>query len=160
MPVPLPVPHPATDPRPELTSALVAEAAKKSRVCWLSYEHAGGAVHERLVWHVWHDDALVVLSGEPGQQLDGARRLTAVEVTMRSKDTGGRLLRWAGRAEVVAPDEASWEPYAAALLGVRLNLPDPAAALSDWRERCTILRIAPAVVPAVAAGDGRSGPLP
>lgn len=154
------MPHPTTDPPPELTSALVAEAARKSRVCWLSYEYAGGAVHERLLWHGWHDDALVVLLGEPGQQLDGADQVTQVEVTMRSKDTGGRLLSWAGRAEVVDPEDPSWEQHAAALLGVRLNLPDPAAALIAWRERCTILRITPAVVPAVAADATGSGPLP
>lgn len=139
-------PHQSDERSPELAAALVAEAARKSRVCWLSYEYAGGAVHDRLVWHVWHDGALVVLSGDPGQRLTELHRLgpeARVGVTMRSKDTGGRLVTWTGRAEVVAPEDERWEQHAAALLGVRLNLLDPAAALRTWRESCTVLRVTP-----------------
>ena len=158
---PVQVARPDPVPEPVLLAALVAEAARKSRVCWLSYEYAGGAERERLVWHVWHEDALVVLLGEPaGQQLPGAHRAGLVEVTMRSKDTGGRLLSWTARARVVDPAEASWERHAAALLGVRLNLPDPAAALSAWRASCTVLRLEPVLAPAVAPPEGEPGALP
>jgi hypothetical protein len=137
---------PVPDLEPALHAALVAESARKSRVCWISYEYAGGGVHDRLVWHVWHDDALVLLSGEPGQLLEGLDRLdddSRVRVTMRSKDTGGLLVTWTGVPRVVAPDDESWDGHAAAILGVRLNLPDPAAALGVWRESGTVLRVAP-----------------
>jgi hypothetical protein len=129
----------------ELLPSLVAEAARKSRVCWLSW--AGGP--PRLVWHVWYDDALVVLSGDDGQVLPGLGESGTVEVTMRSKDTGGRLVTWSGSVEVVAPEDVSWDPSAAALLGVRLNVADPAAALAAWRSTGTIVRI----VPSVATGE-------
>jgi hypothetical protein len=132
--------------RPELAAALVSEAARKSRVCWLSYSVGVDGERDRLVWHVWHDDALVVLSGDDGQQLAGLDALpdgSRVEVTMRSKDTGGRLVTWSGSAEIVAPQDERWEGHAGALLGVRLNLRDPVAALARWRESCTVLRVTP-----------------
>jgi len=131
------------------TSALAAEAGKKSRVCWLSYRHPGGEVRDRLVWHAWHDDAVVVVLGEPGQELPGTERLApagpvdTAEVTMRAKDTGGRLLTWRAAVEVVAPDQDRWEEHARALLAVRLNLTDPAQALERWRRSGTVVRLTP-----------------
>lgn len=150
-----------------LLRSLVAESAKKSRVCWLSWP---GSPQPRLVWHAWYDDALLVLSGDdqvlPGidsvaassnrTDPDGTDPGGTVEVTMRSKDTGGRLVTWTGKVEVVDPASGSWDESAAALLGVRLNLPDPAAALAGWRESATIVRIAPVD----ATGEKEAGPLP
>lgn len=115
-------------------------------MCWLSYSSADGAEQDRLVWHVWHDDALVVLSGDDGQHLAGAAGLgdeDTASVTMRSKDTGGRLVTWTGRVQVVAAEDERWEGHVRALLGVRLNLADSAAATARWRETCTILRVTP-----------------
>ena len=121
-------------------------------MCWLSWD----ARPARLVWHVWYDDALVVLSGDDGQQLTGLGDSATAEVTMRSKDTGGRLVVWSGDVEVVDPEDESWDGLAAALVGVRLNLPDPAAAVEEWRARGTIVRLRPSV----ATEDVESGPLP
>jgi hypothetical protein len=135
------------DPAPDLVPALVAEAAKKSRVCWLSYEYAGTAHRERLVWHVWHDDALVVLSGDTGQVLDGIGAVERVDVTLRSKDTGSRLLTWTGKVARVEPGTAGWDAHAAALLGVRLNLADPQGTLERWRTDATVVRISPVPLP-------------
>ena len=133
---------------PELVLALVAESAKKSRVCWLTLSGGdasatGPSRPPRLVWHAWYDGALVVLSGED-QRLPGLDSATTAEVVMRSKDTGARLLGWTGTVEVVDPDDERWEAHAAALLAVRLNLPDPAAALDAWRADATVVRIVPA----------------
>jgi hypothetical protein len=136
----------------DLLPALVAESARKSRVCWLSW--AGR--RPRLVWHVWYDDALVVLSGDGDQVLTGIATSGDVEVTMRSKDTGGRLVTWTGSVRVVDPHDESWDGHAAALLGVRLNLPDPDAAREAWRSTGTIVRIHPVV----ATGEQDPGPLP
>ena len=143
----------AADPRSGFAQALTVESAKKSRVCWLTWSGSGPP---RLVWHVWHDGALVVLAGDPDQLLPGLAESATAEVTMRSKDTGGRLLTWTGLVEVVEPGSAAWDEHAAALLGVRLNLPDPAAALDDWRARGTVVRIAPVVL----REDPPVGPLP
>ncbi len=146
---------PASAPPQSLVGALVAEAAKKSRVCWLSWSGVRGGEEPRLVWHGWYDGALVVLSGDE-QQLDGIGSSATVEVVMRSKDTGGRLVGWTGSVTVVDPAAGSWDDHAAVLLGVRLNLPDPAAALARWRETATIVRIAPVD----ATEESESGPLP
>jgi hypothetical protein len=140
-----------------LLRSLVAESAKKSRVCWLSWP---GSPQPRLVWHAWYDDALLVLSGDDqvlaGIDAAGVDPVATVEVTMRSKDTGGRLVAWTGSIEVVDPASGSWDESAAALLGVRLNLPDPAAALAGWRDHATIVRI----TPVDATEEQGGGPLP
>lgn len=133
---------------PELLPALVAEAARKSRVCWLSYDHPGGRVAERLVWHQWYDEALLVLSDPTDQPLEGLAGAEVVTVTMRAKDGGTRLVTWTGEAAVVPPEGASWEPHATALLQVRLNLADPAATLARWRQEATVLRVAPTTLSA------------
>ena len=146
----------AADSRPGFALALATESAKKSRVCWLTWSGAAQDDRPRLVWHVWYDGALVVLSGDGDQRLPGLEDSSTAEVTMRSKDTGGRVLTWTGAVEVVDPGSASWDQHAAALLGVRLNLPDPAAALERWRATCTVVRIAPVD----ATEDPPVGPLP
>ena len=128
----------------ELVAALAAEAARKSRVSWVAWR----AHPPRLVWHVWHDGALVVLSGED-QPLTGIEAATTAAVVMRSKDTGGQLVRWTGSVEVVDPGTERWDEHAAALVAVRLNLTDPAAALAEWRAGATIVRL----VPVDAAGQ-------
>jgi hypothetical protein len=150
----------------EPSPALVVEVARRSRVCWLSYEYDGGRrVVDRLAWCVWHEEALVVLSergteGAPAehgpagdgaagdgagtaQVLPGLDRARAVEVAMRSRDNGALLLRWTGTVEVVRPGTPAWEDHATALLGVRLNLPDPAAAGRAWAERGAVVRVRP-----------------
>jgi hypothetical protein len=65
------------------------------------------------------------------------------DVVMRSKDTGGRLVSWTGSVEPVDPTDPRWDAHAAALLAVRLNLPDPAQALAQWRTTATIVRLTP-----------------
>ena len=141
-------------PAPEgFLPSLVAEAAKKSRVCWLSWLGSG---QPRLVWHAWYDEALVVLSAAGEQVLPGLAGAGTVEVTMRSKDTGAHLVSWTGSVEVVDPGTQRWDPHAAALLAVRLNLPDPTAARETWRTAGTGMRIAPVV----ATGEPGPGPLP
>ena len=134
-----------------LVPALVAESARKSGVCWVGWDGRP----PRLVWHAWYDGALVVLSGED-QELPGIESATTAEVVMRSKDTGALLVSWTGSVHVVDPASESWDGHAAALLGVRLNLPDPATSLRDWRTGATVVRIDPA-----DTGEQRGpGPLP
>jgi hypothetical protein len=128
---------------------LIQEAARKSAVCWVGYRHADGVVTDRLVWHVWHDGAVVVLAGDTGQPLEGLPRATGAEVTMRSKDTRQRLVTWPARVEVVEPGTEQWDAHAAALAAARLNLPDPAAAVESWRTdpACSVVRLDPLPLP-------------
>jgi hypothetical protein len=128
---------------PDLVAHLVAEAARKSAVCWVGYRHPGGVVADRLVWHVWHDGAVVVLAGDRGQELDGLAHAEEAEVTLRSKDTRARLVSWTAPVSVVEPGTDEWEAHAAALVAARLNLPDPAAAVERWRTGCSVVRLNP-----------------
>jgi hypothetical protein len=142
-----------TPPGPEPT-ALFAECARRSAVCWLSWEQEGSAgrpgTRDRLVWHAWYDGAVLVVDGDGAQCLPGLAAASAATATMRSKDTGGRVLGCAVAVHVVAPDDPEWEAQARALLAVRLNAPDAEATLEAWRTRATVLRLVPrpAVVPA------------
>ncbi len=119
-------------------SALIAELARKTGVSWV--RHAGRA---HAVWHVWHDDALCVVSGGDEQPLpdieDGAR----VEVVLRSKDNGGRQVTWVGTASVVRPGSEHWDPVTSALVPGRLNTPDLATTADGWADTSVVRRIVP-----------------
>ena len=121
-----------------LTAALTAELGKKTAVCWLRYDG-----RDHAAWHVWLDDALYVVSGGDEQPLPGIEDLTSLEVVMRSKENGGRLLTWVAEVSVVRPDDERWEPVTAALVAGRLNLDDLATAAAGWAERSVVSRIVP-----------------
>lgn len=122
--------------------ALIAELAKKTDVSWLSYS---GATH--AAWHVWVDlgdaGALYVVSGGTEQPLPGIADVDRVEVTMRSKENGGRLVTWVAEASAVHPDDELWAPVTAALVSDRLNLPDLATAAAGWAQTSRVTRLAP-----------------
>lgn len=130
---------------PALTKALIAELAKKTGVCWLRYGAApgAGAAPSHAVWHLWYDDALYVVSGGDEQPLPGIEDADRVEVTMRSKENGGRLVTWVGRRTEVRPEDEPWEPVTAALVGGRLNLEDLGTAARTWAQRSVVSRIVP-----------------
>jgi hypothetical protein len=126
-----------------VTTALVAELGKKTGVCWLRYDG-----REHAAWHVWFDDGtapagLAVVSGGPEQPLPGLDEVETVEVVMRSKESGGRLLVWVGAVEPVAPGDPLWGPVTEALAGQRLNLPDLATAADIWAEQSRVVRVVP-----------------
>ena len=119
-------------------TALIAELAKKTGVCWLRYD---GRTH--AAWHAWVSDALFVVSGGPEQPLPGIEEQTRVEVVMRSKENGGRLVTWVGSTSVVHPGDEAWAPATAALVTGRLNLDDPATTPDLWAQQSVVTRIAP-----------------
>ncbi|HYO41473.1 MAG TPA: hypothetical protein VER39_17655 [Nocardioidaceae bacterium] len=127
-----------SDLGPDVTLELVAELARRTGVCWVRAAGRSGPV-----WHVWSDGALCLVSGGAEQPLadidDGAR----VEVVMRSKDTGGRVLTWVGTASVVRPEDEEWASTTAALVEKRLNLRSPATAADDWARDSVVRRIVP-----------------
>jgi len=123
--------------------ALLEEAGKKSAMLWLAAEPGGRAY---AAWHVWVDGAALVVSGGLEQKmpvldlLDADRRIL---VTLRSKDTWGRLVTWIGHAETIAPDDEAWLPAATELHAKRLNAPDGEAQPDRWRRESVITRIVP-----------------
>lgn len=127
-------------------TALIAELGKKTGVCWLRYDAAGdqpGAGRPRPAWHVWYDDALHLVAGGREQPLPGLAQADRVEVTMRSKDSGGRLVTWVGRPSVVRPDEEAWQGATDALVADRLNLEDLATAKDEWAAHSVVIRLDP-----------------
>lgn len=127
------------------TTALVAELGKKTGVCWLRYDDpdSGGPARTRAAWHVWYDDALHLVAGGEEQPLPGLDEVDRVEVTMRSKENGGRLLTWVGRVSVVSPDDEAWDEVTTALVADRLNLDDLSTAKDDWAAHSVVLRVDP-----------------
>lgn len=135
------------------TTALIAELGKKTSVCWLRYDQPGaaassggsgrGAAPARAVWHTWYDDALHLVAGGTEQPLPGIAEADRVEVTMRSKENGGRLVTWVGRPTVVRPGDASWDAVTDALVSDRLNLDDLGTAKDEWAAHSVVLRVDP-----------------
>lgn len=129
------------------TTALIAELGKKTGVCWLRYDdgtvHQGATLPSRPAWHVWYDDALHVVAGGDEQPLPWLEEADRVEVTMRSKESGGRLMTWVGRVSVVSPTDDAWDDVTTALVADRLNLEDLSTAKDTWARDSVVMRIDP-----------------
>ncbi|MEV5977849.1 hypothetical protein [Streptomyces sp. NPDC052114] len=122
-----------------LGRALIEEATKKSGLIWV--EGTGPA---RALWHVWHEGAAHLVGDGPGEQplpglVDGER----AEVTVRSKDKGGRVVAWTAVVSELAPRSEEWEAAVAELKGKRLNAVDAERVTERWAEQCRVLRLAP-----------------
>ncbi|MFF9866109.1 hypothetical protein ACF1G0_11890 [Streptomyces sp. NPDC013953] len=126
-------------PETLLDQALVEEATKKSGLIWVRGE--GPA---RAVWHVWHDGAAHLLGDGPGEQpLPGLVDGATAEVTVRSKDKGGRIVAWTAAVSELAPGSEAWQAAAAELKGKRLNAPDAETMTERWARECRLLRLDP-----------------
>ncbi|MEU1704877.1 hypothetical protein ABZ478_05660 [Streptomyces sp. NPDC005706] len=132
-----------------LDQALVEEATKKSGLIWVRGADAPAA---RALWHVWHEGAVCLVGDGPGEQpLTGLADGGSAEVTVRSKDKGGRLVTWRATVSEPAPGSPEWETAVAELKGKRLNAPDGEEMPARWARECRVLRLVPA---------GTSLPLP
>ncbi|EST32387.1 hypothetical protein [Streptomyces roseochromogenus] len=129
--------------------ALIEEAAKKSGLIWV---RGAGSPAARALWHVWHEGAVCLVGGGPGEQpLEGLVDGGSAEVTVRSKDKGGRLVTFPATVSELPAGSAEWEAAVAELKGKRLNAPDGEQMPARWARECRVLRLAPA---------GSSVPLP
>ena len=96
---------------------------------------------------MWHDDgdergtgpAAYVVSGPGEQSLPWLP--DEVELVLRSKDTGGRLLAVHATAREVTPEDAGWDAAVEVLRPERLNAVGDVA--QRWRESCTIHVLTP-----------------
>lgn len=131
-----------------LDQALVEEATKKSGLVWVQ----GPGVAARALWHVWHEGAACLVGDGPGEQpLPGLADGAAAEVTVRSKDKGGRLVTWTATVVELAPESEAWRAAVAELKGKRLNAPDGEAMTGRWARECRVVRLEP---------TGTTAPLP
>lgn len=131
-----------------LGQALVEEATKKSGLIWVKGPH----VPARALWHVWHEGAACVVGDGPGEQpLPGLVDGAAAEVTVRSKDKGGRLVSWTARVVELPSGSEAWQAAVGDLKGKRLNAPDGEAMTDRWARECRVLRLEP---------TGSTAPLP
>ncbi|MCP9990931.1 MULTISPECIES: hypothetical protein [Streptomyces] len=141
-----------------LDRALIEEASKKSGLIWVE----GPGVPARPLWHVWHEGAACVVGDGPGEQpLTGLADGTRAEVTVRSKDKGGRLVTWTAAVRELASGSEEWTAAVDGLKGKRLNAPDGEAMPERWARECRVLRLEPTgVTGALPDGDLSAAPLP
>ena len=155
-------------PEPDFDAALIEEAAKKSALVWLTpaglptKAEAAHPAGPQAVWHVWHDGAVTIVAGGTEQPLPlWALPGRVVEVTIRSKDQGGRLISFLSQVELVAPGTPEWGAAAEALHAERLNLAEGDRYQQRWATESALLRLRPlggAVAP--EGGSGAAHPLP
>jgi hypothetical protein len=126
-----------------VVTALIAELGKKTSVCWLRYSVWGDPPTDHTVWHVWHDDALLLVSEGMEQPLPFIGEAEWVEVTMRSKDNGGRLVTWVGTPTRILPTSEAWEASVAALASARLSIPSLSQTPKLWATSSVVTRIEP-----------------
>ncbi|MGW6983150.1 hypothetical protein ACWGE1_27570 [Streptomyces sp. NPDC054932] len=138
-----------------LDLALVEEATKKSGLIWV---RGGGA--DRALWHAWVEGAAHVLGDGPGEQpFPGLADGATAEVTVRSKDKGGRLVAWTATVRELPPRGEEWAAAVAELKGKRLNAPDSEEMTERWARECRLLRLEPESVSALPAGSLAAAPL-
>ncbi|MER7127728.1 hypothetical protein [Streptosporangium saharense] len=114
---------------------VIEEGARKSGILWLSLDR------QRLAWHVWHDGAIYLVTGGGEQDLPRLAGAERVQVTLRSKDNGARLVVFEAAVEVV--DQAAFPEAVAALAKERLNAPDAANLTARWATDSTVVRLTP-----------------
>ncbi|MEV5147830.1 hypothetical protein [Streptomyces sp. NPDC052727] len=124
-----------------LDRALIEEAAKKSGLIWV---RGAGVPAARALWHVWHEGAVCVVGDGPGEQpLEGLADAGSAEVSVRSKDKGGRLVTFAVTVSELPSGSPEWEAAVAELKGKRLNAPDAERMPARWARECRVLRLTP-----------------
>ena len=127
-----------------LDRALVEESAKKSGLVWVSTGSGAGSGGDRAVWHVWHEGAVEVVGEGAEQPLHGWAPGDTVTVTVRSKDTWGRLLAWPARVEELPAGGPEWTAAVEELKAKRLNSPDFGTVTERWARESRVLRFVPA----------------
>ena len=118
-------------------SALTTEALNKSAMLWLRVD-----AHERLTWFATGtgdlEGQVLLVSG--GLEADLGPLPEQLEIILRSKGDGGRLLTLRARAQQIEPANPLWDETANAVLGKRLNA--PADLTASWHQESTLWALA------------------
>jgi hypothetical protein len=134
-------PTPDSAAPPVDVAKLTAEAASKSGLLWVRVPSGDSFP----VWHVWHDPGsdgapvAYVVSGPGEQYLPWLPE--EVELVLRSKDTGGRLVTRRATARQLDPSAPEWTTAAELLRPERLNA--TGEVVDRWRETCTLHALTP-----------------
>ncbi|HET7329004.1 MAG TPA: hypothetical protein VFJ14_17160 [Nocardioidaceae bacterium] len=121
-------------------TALVAEAMKKTGICWVRW---AGDARDHPVWHLWRDGAAYVVAGPGEQPLPGAETAESATVIARTKDSRARLIVWEAAVSRLLPGSPEWEEVVGLLQADRLNLADPDQVAQRWAAECSIVRLSP-----------------
>ena len=121
-------------------TALAHEGLRTSSVVWLTLP---GSRQPRIAWHVWHDDAALVIHGGSEQQLPGLDQLQRVEFCVRSSHSGALLVRGIASAHTLSASDPGWAAAAAALHAHRQSPTDGGLQPSRWAAQCTLTCLVP-----------------
>lgn len=127
------------------STALLAEAANKSAIMWIDIP----GDRSFSVWYAWDRDRFYVVSGEGEQLL--APLPEVVQLILRSKDSGGRLLTVTATAHLLQPHTDSWQIATDALAAERLNATDDVR--TRWAEAGSVYALHPFGPPLAAPGS-------
>jgi hypothetical protein len=133
-------------------AALVAEACNKSNALWV---RPIDSMRYHLVWHAWRSPVIYLVHGAEEQTLPPLK--DRVEVVVRSKDSGARLVAFAARADALPSSDPEWQVAADALSAARLNTTVSDPRHDRWASEVLITRLTPVQLVSVGAGDDNSG---
>ena len=126
-----------------LSQALVAEACGKSAMVWLRMP---GSRRSHAAWHVWADGAVHLVTGggeQPLTDLPGLVDGAEVDVLVRSKDNGSRLVAFRTVVSDVRPGDDRWDTVVPLLHAKRLNAADGEQQPARWARESRVLRLEP-----------------
>jgi hypothetical protein len=121
-------------------AALLEEACRKTGLVWITLPALGAP---RPAWHVWADGAVHVVHEGREQSLPGLQWAETVQVTVRSKDKGSRLLTWTARPVPVEPGTPQWAAVVPVLAASRLNARDAQEQPARWASESRVTRLEP-----------------
>lgn len=126
-------------PEPRGVVGLVEQACSKAGIVWI----AAPGQRAWPAWHHWHGGADHVVTGGIEQPLPGLSDGGLAEVTVPSKDTGGRLVTWIATVSELAPGSEPWAAVVPSMHAKRLNPPDGDLQPERWARECTLFRLEP-----------------
>jgi len=121
-----------------VSRTLIAEATRRSGVVWVS---ADGTA-PRLVWHLWHAEAMWLVGGGDEQELPPLADRALVVVRSKAAQSG-RVVEWAADVSRLEPGSPAWDEVVPLLAAERLNAASADDLRTRWAQSSTVLRLAP-----------------
>jgi len=119
---------------------LIEEATRKAGLIWIS---APADPHPRPAWHHWHEGSAYVLTGGSEEPLSWLVETRSAQVSVPSKDSGGRLITWQAEVTWIPPTTDEWHRVIDELGVARLNSRDSGDQQSHWARDCDLVRLTP-----------------